>query len=219
MTKTEATTSTSSRSINTSIRVDDTLDPCVVLMKQLIAKHQHLWQDKEIYSLAQGVVYWTPPSTVEEAILQAMNDPTSALHSYAPDEGLPELIDAIRQKLSRENNLSGDLEVIVTSGANQAYMNCVLTLLDEGDLSVVFKPYYFNHVMAIQMTRGDDSILVGPVDDDGCPSISWLKEQFESESGNAIKMITVTNPGNPTGKHLFHRHVNILANGIPRGLI
>jgi aspartate/methionine/tyrosine aminotransferase len=169
-------------------------------MKQLIAKHQHLWTDEQIYSLAQGVVYWKPPETVNEAILKAMNEADSALHSYAPDEGLPELIAAIQQKLSRENDLSSeDVKVIVTSGANQAYMNCVLTLLDEGDLSIVFKPYYFNHVMAIQMTRGDDALLVGPVDDDGFPSIPWLKEQFESEKGEAIKMITVTNPGNPTG--------------------
>lgn len=145
-------------------------------------------------------MYWKPPETVNEAILKAMNEADSALHSYAPDEGLPELIAAIQQKLSRENDLSSeDVKVIVTSGANQAYMNCVLTLLDEGDLSIVFKPYYFNHVMAIQMTRGDDALLVGPVDDDGFPSIPWLKEQFESEKGEAIKMITVTNPGNPTG--------------------
>jgi len=192
----------------TSNRVNQTLDPCVVLMKQIIQKHQHLWTDQKIYSLAQGVVYWKPPPSAAEAMMKAIQDDASALHSYAPDEGLPELVSAIKEKLARENNLppkgSSDdaVQVIVTSGANQAYMNCVLTLLSEGDLSVMFKPYYFNHVMAIQMTRGDEALLVGPVDSDGCPSIEWLKEQFESENGKAIKMVTVTNPGNPTGVSL-----------------
>ena len=42
------------------------------------------------------------------------------------------------------------MRVIVRAGANQAYMNCVLTLLSEdGDVYVVFKPYYFNHAMVV----------------------------------------------------------------------
>ena len=41
---------------------------------------------------------------------------------------------------------------MVTSGANQAFTNVVLALLDSGDGSVLFAPYYFNHLMAIQMT-------------------------------------------------------------------
>lgn len=185
-------------STSTSTRVQETLDPCVVLMKQLISKYSHLWKNDKIYSLAQGVVYWTPPDEVNTAMLKAISDHSTALHSYAPDEGLPELISEIKSKLKRENNLHKDLEVIVTPGANAAYMNCVLTLMDENDLAVVFKPYYFNHVMAIQMTRGNDAILEGPIDEDGYPSISWLQEQLEEKQGR-IKMVTITNPNNPTG--------------------
>lgn len=32
-------------------------------------------------------------------------------------------------------------------------MNIVLTLLDAGDRAVLFKPYYFNHLMALQVPR------------------------------------------------------------------
>eukprot|EP00965_Chrysotila_dentata_P133530 4416122-Pleurochrysis_carterae.AAC.3 len=34
----------------------------------------------------------------------------------------------------------------------QAYLNVVLTLLDSGDAACLFRPYYFNHLMALQMT-------------------------------------------------------------------
>jgi aspartate/methionine/tyrosine aminotransferase len=37
-------------------------------------------------------------------------------------------------------------EVMVTAGANQAFVNLVLTLCDESDSVVLFKPYYFNHM-------------------------------------------------------------------------
>ena len=35
---------------------------------------------------------------------------------------------------------------MVTSGANQAYANIVLSCVDHDDQVVFFAPYYFNHV-------------------------------------------------------------------------
>jgi hypothetical protein len=43
---------------------------------------------------------------------------------------------------------------MVTSGANQAFVNAVLALCDTSDRVVLFVPYYFNHIMALQMTGG-----------------------------------------------------------------
>lgn len=39
---------------------------------------------------------------------------------------------------------------MVTAGANQAFTNLVCTLLDAEDAAVLFSPYYFNHLMALQ---------------------------------------------------------------------
>ena len=52
-------------------------------------------------------------------------------------------------------------EVMVTAGANQAFTNVVLTLLDAKDSVVLFKPYYFNHLMAVQMTGGGANTILG----------------------------------------------------------
>jgi hypothetical protein len=169
-----------SMDLRLSSNIVQTVDPCVVLMKQMIQKHQaefeqtHRSKDSgtndtgdKIYSLAQGVVYWDPPDECRTSILNALTDdsPTvrpSKLHLYSPDEGLLELRQLITAKLQRENQLTNH-DVIVTSGANQAYMNCVTTLLSSKDRSVavLFAPYYFNHYMALQMTIGTDNILVG----------------------------------------------------------
>ncbi len=40
--------------------------------------------------------------------------------------------------------------MIVTAGANQALVSLMLTLLDPIDRAVLFRPYYFNTLMAIQ---------------------------------------------------------------------
>ena len=183
-----------------SKQIQETLDPCVVLMKQMIAEYQHLWNDKGgVYSLAQGVVYWEPPATVYEALLQAIQDDPSSqqvLHTYCPDEGLPELRHALLQKCACENSLH-HVDVMVTAGANQAFVNCVVTLLSHGDKCVVFQPYYFNHVMAIQMTHGNSGLVVGPCTDEGIPDVDWLDKALQQD--DHIRMVTIVNPGNPTG--------------------
>ena len=173
-------------------RVQKTLDPC------------EKWEDRGgIYSLAQGVVYWKPPTEALEAVAAAATS-DDTLHTYCPDEGTVELRPALAEKLATENALD-DVNIIVTSGANQAYVNVVLTLLSEGDKCVVFCPYYFNHVMAIQMTRGEESLLVGPTGEDGVPDLDWLKSQLEEDK--SIRLVTIVNPGNPTGTSLSRKYL------------
>jgi len=186
-----------------SSRIQDTLDPCVVLMKDLIGKYAHAWDDRGgIFSLAQGVVYWKPPKQVTTALIQAIQDDekklatSPQLHTYGPDEGLPLLRSAIQQKLARENGLSNH-DVMITMGANQAYINCILSLINQDQKVVVFAPYYFNHVMAIQMALPSEALVVGPCSDEGIPDLTWLQEKLEQDP--SIQMVTIVNPGNPTG--------------------
>ena len=184
-----------------SQNVERTLDPCVVLMKDLIGQHADLWKDKGgIFSLAQGVVYWKPPEQSIDAMKEALDDPDNNLHLYGPDEGLFKLRDELIRKVTTENGLD-DHDVMVTVGANQAFVNCAITLLQESDKCVVFAPYYFNHVMALQMTLPESSLVVGPSDEaDGSPDLQWLEKTLRSDP--SIKVVTVVNPGNPTGTHL-----------------
>ena len=185
-----------------SRRVEQTFNPCVVLMQQLVQEHQSLWKDKGgIYSLAQGVVYWKPPESVRTALREALqsDDDEQELHLYGPDEGLPELRKALQTKIQSENGLTDpQYQIMVTSGANQAYMNCVLTFLDPSDQAVIFAPYYFNHVMALQLSlSNNDDIIIGPTTDHGKPNLNWLRETFQTNS--SIRMVTITNPNNPLG--------------------
>lgn len=182
-----------------SPRVLETLDPCVVLMKEMIGQYSHLWQDKGgIFSLAQGVVYWEPPPTCQSALIKEMSKAGNILHTYGPAQGIPELTNALEEKIATENGLTHH-NVMVTVGANQAFVNCVLTTLCDDSKAVVFAPYYFNHVMALQMCCGDDSVVVGPCSSEGIPDLEWLRETLETKS---IDMVTIVNPGNPTGVSL-----------------
>ena len=91
----------------------------------------------------------------------------------------------------------------MTAGANQAYTNIVLTLMDAGDPSLLYRPYYFNHLMALQMTGSQDELVLPPNLPDLQPDLGFLKQELERRAATPdtkqLKMITLCNPGNPTG--------------------
>ncbi|XP_072964857.1 aromatic aminotransferase ISS1 isoform X2 [Typha angustifolia] len=175
-------------------RVLETENPVMVQIQELIRGA------KDVMSLAQGVVYWQPPETALDKVKESVWEPSTS--RYGADEGLPELRQALVEKLQRENKLTKS-SVMVTAGANQAFVNLVLTLCDPGDSVVMFAPYYFNAYMSFQMT-GITNILVGPSNPTTLqPEVEWLKKTL-SEGGNkpVPKLVTVVNPGNPSGAYI-----------------
>ncbi|CAK9011310.1 unnamed protein product [Durusdinium trenchii] len=174
-----------------SKRIRLTDEPCIVAMQRML-------RGKEgIMSLAQGIVHWAPPPEALEAVRTAADEPDT--NSYCADDGLPSLRAALKEKLRKENGLDG-VEVMVTAGANQGYTNLVCALLDEEDSAVLFRPFYFNHRMALQMTGGHANVVLAPSTKDYLPDVEWVEQRLsQPPSGERIRMITIVNPGNPTG--------------------
>jgi aromatic aminotransferase len=177
------------RAPQTSSRINLTADPCIVFTKALMSSTE------DTLSLAQGIVHWAPPAAAIARATAMATDP--AVSSYGPDEGSPALREALRKKLTVENGLKG-YDVHITAGANQAFMNVVLALLDPGDKAVLFTPYYFNHHMALTMGCGVDSVLLGPCNAAFRPDLNWLELQL-TQTRSPPKMVVLTNPCNPTG--------------------
>lgn len=179
-----------SEELRPSKRIRLTDEPCIVAMQRML-------RGKEgIMSLAQGIVHWAPPAAALEAARKAAEEPDT--NSYGADDGLPKFREALKEKLKKENGLEG-VEVMVTAGANQAYTNLVCTLLDEKDSAVLFRPFYFNHRMALQMTGGHANVVLAPSTKDYLPDVEWLEKRLSQANGERIRMVTIVNPGNPTG--------------------
>jgi len=191
-------------SVRPSKRVRMTDDPCIVTM-------QNMLRGKEgIMSLAQGIVHWGPPPSVVAAVTKAAEEPDSNL--YGADDGIAKLKESLFQKLRLENGIDG-VELMVTAGANQAYANVVLALLDAEDGAVLFAPYYFNHMMALQMTGGSANVDVGPIDRNSLPDVQWLESRLAKNTAEAppVRMVTIVNPCNPTGIMLPKEHLESIS--------
>jgi aspartate/methionine/tyrosine aminotransferase len=168
--------------------------PVMIQMQELLRNV------KDCMSLAQGVVHWPPPDQALAKVTDAIRHPSTS--NYGPDEGLPDLREALVEKLRRENKLCKS-SVMVTAGANQAFVNLVLALCDPGDSVVMFVPYYFNAYMSFQMT-GITDILVGPCNPETLqPDADWLEEILLKGKNETIpKLVTIVNPGNPSGSYV-----------------
>jgi aspartate/methionine/tyrosine aminotransferase len=143
-------------------------------------------------SLGQGVAYYGPPPQAIEAIQRFLADPEN--HKYKLVQGIPELLEAIEQKLEEENGLSPDgSRIVVTAGANMGFVNAILAITDPGDEIILQLPYYFNHEMAVAIA--DCKAVCVPTDDD----YQLQPEVISAAITDRTRAVATISPNNPTG--------------------
>jgi aspartate aminotransferase len=118
---------------------------------------------------------------------------------YAPTAGIPELRQAIAEKLSRENSLQVTADdVVVTPGAKMAVFAAIQALLSEGDECLLIGPSWVSYEPCVTFAGG--RVAWGSVDRDFMPQN--LAESINSRT----RLIIVNSPSNPTGS-VFDRKV------------
>ena len=132
-----------------------------------------------------------PPSSSSSIL-----PPRILFNKYGSIQGRSELLELIKEKLEEENKLNlKDMEVMITAGGNQAFVNVALTLIDPGDTVLVLRPYYFSHVVSLQMA-GANVKFVSYNEKTFLPDFTELQKAVEEE---AVKMVVLTTPNNPSG--------------------
>ncbi len=143
-------------------------------------------------SLGQGVPYYQPEEKYFTNVFS--NFKASEFHRYTQDPGILELRNGISDKIKSDFDVMVDPNhIVVTNGANQAYVNSLITITDPGDKIGLITPYYFNHKMAATFSN------VETVEIDLSSDYSLSQENIENAIAEGIKAIVFVNPGNPTG--------------------
>ena len=147
-----------------------------------------------VFSMAQAVPWYDPPSDAVARFKNRMNEP--GFNFYSPDPGLPSARAALSEDFLTRRGISTDpqSELHLTCGASQAFLSALLAVTDQGSKAVVMEPYYFDHVFALQFT-GLELVSIPMIEGTGW-EIPW--EKLEKNLEDASVMVLV-NPGNPTG--------------------
>jgi len=147
-----------------------------------------------LINLGSGTPDFSPPDFVFEAMQQALADGQIRYTSW---RGLPELRKAIAAKLQSENNVTynPESEILVTSGAQEALMVTLMTLLDPGDEVITPSPHYDEYTRDAKILGG--TLVPMPT----TPESNFTVDVADLEAAitDRTRAIIVVTPNNPTG--------------------
>ncbi len=151
------------------------------------------WEDPEVIHLEVGEPDFPTPEHVVEAAYEAAR---TGHTRYAPNAGIPELREALADKVTRRNGYEAHPDqVVVTQGGIQALHLVLLALLDPGDEVLLPDPAWPNFRMIAHLLGA--RVLPYPLVSEGdfLPRLEDLERLVTPRT----RAILVNTPSNPLG--------------------
>lgn len=152
--------------------------------------------EESLTLLALGSSYWTPPVEAYQHLSTILLDPnpTNTIHKYGDLFGDDILRNKIKNRLNKHGLNMDNMINIITSGANQGFINICLSLINKDDNSIILAPYYCSHKMALEICGSKVNIC--PFQSNFYPNWDVLEEICISKKP---KLLVLTSPNNPSG--------------------
>ena len=150
-------------------------------------------EGKDILSFSAGEPDFGTPQVIKDAAIDAIN---SNFTKYTAVDGIPELKDAVIEKLKRDNNLTYTrAQVIVNNGAKHSLFNLFSAVIDHGDEVIIPAPFWVTYPELVRYCSGTP-VEIDTQDKDG---FKITPEQLKNAITDKTKMLILTTPSNPTG--------------------
>jgi len=133
------------------------------------------------------------PDHIKEAAVQAIREGKT---HYTPGDGIPELREAIADKLQKENGLAYPADqVSVVSGSQEGISVITGALFEEGDEVIMGNPYYPPYFINTVL-RGSKPLFVPLLPENNC---QMMASDIRKALTPKTKAIILVSPNNPTG--------------------
>ena len=150
-------------------------------------------EGRDIIRLSVGEPDFDTPDHIKQAAIAAIE---AGETKYTALDGTLKLKQAIQRKLSRDNDLTYDLnQILVSNGAKQSCFNLCLALLEQGDEAIVPAPYWVSYPEMVRFT-GAEPVIVHGDEDNG---FLLKPKQLAAAITPATKLVFLNSPSNPTG--------------------
>lgn len=151
----------------------------------------------DVIFLNIGEPDFATPENIREAAKKAID---GGFTHYTSIQGIPELREAIAQKLEAENGIHADpeKEILITAGTQPAFFAVCQTLIDPGDEVIVQDPFFPSYEVALRLAgarmvtvplRQEREFIIDP-------------EDLEARITKKTKLLVLISPNNPTGSVL-----------------
>src|ERR1700755_825246 len=147
----------------------------------------------DVCGFGAGEPDFDTPEHIKRAAIEALE---AGFTKYTPSAGIPELRQAIAEKLAADNGLSyRSAQIIVSNGAKHSCYNAILATCQPGDEVIIPAPYWVSYPDMVRLV-GADPVIVPTMERN-----NWRlrAEDFENAMTPRTKMLILNTPGNPTG--------------------
>lgn len=169
-----------------------TLSPSLTIAISSLARDLKA-EGKDILSFSAGEPDFGTPQKIKDEAIKAINE---GFTQYTAVPGIPEVLQAVANKLKRENNLDyAPSDIIVSNGAKQSLFNLFQATLNAGDEVIIPAPYWVTYPELVKYSEGTPVFI--ETDEKGGFKIT--AEQLKAAITPKTKMIILTTPSNPTG--------------------
>jgi aspartate aminotransferase len=152
----------------------------------------------DVIALAGGEPDFDTPAHIINAGMEAMQ--AGQTHYAAPSKGVTPLLEAIADKLARDNHVhvNASSDIVVTPGGKMALYLALKAMLNPGDEVLILEPAWVSYPSMVMMVGGTP-IHVGL---DSANNYAITAEILKSHITPKTKLIMVNSPSNPTGRVL-----------------
>jgi aspartate aminotransferase len=147
----------------------------------------------DVCGFGAGEPDFDTPEHIKAAAIEALQ---AGFTKYTPSSGIPELRQAISEKLQADNQVAYRAsQIVVSNGAKHACYNAILATCQTGDEVVIPAPYWVSYPDMVRLA-GAEPVIV-PTSERKAWKMS--AEDFENAMTPRTKMLILNSPCNPTG--------------------
>ena len=159
----------------------------------------------DIISFAAGEPDFDTPAHICAAARDAIDRGKTR---YTPAKGMPELINAVREKFKRDNNLDYPASsIIISCGAKHSLFNAFQAICREGDEVIIPSPYWVTYPEQVRLA-GAEPVFLESVEADGFPID---RERLISLITPRTRAMIVSSPANPSGSGYIRDDLEFIA--------
>ncbi len=162
----------------------------------------------DIVDLSAGEPDFPTPDNIKEAGKQAIDQDFT---KYTQNQGIPDLIEAIANRLKEDYGLAYTKdEIIVSSGAKSSLYHLIQALVNDGEEVIIPAPYWVSYPHAVSLADGKAVII--PTEEE--KGFLMTPDQLRAAISPATKALILNNPSNPTGAAYARHQLEALADVI-----
>ena len=147
----------------------------------------------DVISLDAGEPDFDTPERIKDAARKAL---AAGKTKYTAVAGVPELKEAIRAKLKRDNHLDYEpAEIIASAGCKQALSNVIAAMFDEGDEVIIPTPAWVSFSAMVDLS-GAKPVQVRARED---RNFQLTPDALSKAITPRTRAVLINSPSNPTG--------------------